>query len=410
MNARRCYDLAALAPNGLRRGYTTGTCAAAAVKAALGLLLRGLREPSVAVSLPDSDYFLTVPVQSVHWSAPGTAHAEVVKDGGDDPDNTHGATLFASVSINARRALRFFAGQGVGTVTKPGLRVAVGEPAINPMPRQMIRQAIDEMLQESRMAALARRAFAASTLVRQGGTTPPARPCETPGHADPGFDVFIGCIGGETIARKTFNPRLGVVGGLSILGTTGIVEPMSLAAWMASIEVYIRVALSDRAPAIALMPGKIGREYARSVLGLPDARSVQIANFVGPSLEFVQRTLVEAGRHLETLWLLSHPGKLVKVLNGYWDTHSSKSVMAMSAVARVAVECGISRARVRHIEQANTMEEVVTILSDDQLPARQLWCEVERRIAALIRERAPRADRVEVRLFDMQGLPLGAAA
>src|SRR5260363_420044 len=157
----------------------------------------------------------------------------------------------------------------------------------------------------------------------------------------------------------------------------------SSAAWMATIEVYIRVALSDRAPAIALMPGKIGREYERSVLGLPDARSVQIANFVGPSLEFVQRTLVEAGRHLETLWLLSHPGKLVKVLNGYWDTHSSKSVMAMSAVARVAVECGISRARVRHIEQANTMEEVVTILSDDQLPARQLWCEVERRIAAL---------------------------
>ncbi len=377
MKARRCYDLAVLAPNGLRRGYTTGTCAAAAVKAALGWLLHGLRKPSVAVSLPDSDYFLTLPIQSVSWSAPGVAHAEVVKDGGDDPDNTHGATLFASVSINARGILRFFAGQGVGTVTKPGLRIAVGEPAINPMPRRMIRQAIDEMLK---------------------------------GHADPGFDVRLGCLGGETIARKTFNPRLGIVGGLSILGTTGIVEPMSLAAWMASIEVYIRVALSDHAPAIALMPGKIGREYALSVLDLPDARIVQIANFVGPSLEFVQQTLCEAGRHLKTLWLLSHPGKLVKVLDGHWDTHSSKSTMAMSAVARMAVEHGMPRARVTQIEQANTMENVVTILSDDPLRARQLWCEIERRIAALIRERVPRADRIAVRLFDMQGLPLGASA
>lgn len=375
MTPRRAYDLTTLAPNGLRRGYTTGTCATAAVKAAAALLLRGARMASVEVSLPDPDYFLTVPVRAVDWSAHGVAHAEVVKDGGDDPDNTHGATLFSDVSVNHCRALRFFAGRGVGVVTRPGLRVNVGEPAINPVPRQMIRRALDEVLD---------------------------------GDADPGFDVSIGCIGGEAIAKKTFNPRLGIVGGISILGTSGIVEPMSVAAWVASIEVYVRVALSDAAAQIAFTPGKIGRDHARDVLGLPDTRVVQIANFIGPSLDFAQQALAEDGRRLEVLWVLGHPGKLAKVLDGYWDTHSSHSTMAMPAVARIAAQYGVPAECVGRIEQANTVENVVEILRSQPLAA-VVWREIERRVAALMQQRVPRA-RVEVRLFDMQGVPLGAAA
>jgi len=177
------FDLSVLAGNGLRRGRTTGTCATAAVKAALHLLLRGEQKSHVAVTLPGRVYYLVVPVQAVEMRPDGSVRAEVLKDGGDDPDNTHGATIFAEVARNEAEAVRFFAGQGVGTATLPGLRVAVGEPAINPVPRQMMRQAVLEVTREQ------------------------------------GFDLTIGCENGEAIARKTFNPRLGIVGGISILGT-----------------------------------------------------------------------------------------------------------------------------------------------------------------------------------------------
>src|SRR5471030_314455 len=230
------YDLSVLAMNGLRRGRTTGTCATAAVKAALHWLLLGERPAQVAVTLPDRVYYLVVPIERVLEIA-GGVRAEVLKDGGDDPDNTHGATIFAEVRRNAVGEIRFFAGQGVGTATLPGLRVAVGEPAINPVPRLMMRQAVAELLARA-----------------------PLEP------ADAGFDLTIGCVEGETVARKTFNPRLGILGGISILGTSGIVEPMSLSTWIASVEVYVRVALADAAPCVAFLPGKIGREFARDVL------------------------------------------------------------------------------------------------------------------------------------------------
>src|SRR5476649_2210995 len=219
------YDLSVLAMNGLRRGRTTGSCATAAVKAALHLLLLGERPAQVAVTLPDRVYYLVVPIARVLEMEDGV-RAEVLKDGGDDPDNTHGATIFAEMRRNAVGEIRFFAGQGVGTATLPGLRVAVGEPAINPVPRLMMRQAVAEMLARAPQKA----ADAA---------------------ADAGFDLTIGCVEGETIARKTFNPRLGILGGISILGTSGIVEPMSLSTWIASVEVYVRVALADAAPCIA---------------------------------------------------------------------------------------------------------------------------------------------------------------
>ena len=206
--SRVALDLTVLAENGLRRGCTTGSCATAALKAALLLLLRREKVAAVSVSLPDSRYFLRVPIRKVQLLADGSVRAEVMKDAGDDPDCTDRAVIFVLVRINNLGELRFFAGPGVGTVTEPGIRVPIGEPAINPSPRQMMRWATDEVLN---------------------------------GAANPGFDLEIGCENGAEIAKKTFNPRLGILGGISILGTTGIVEPMSLAAYMASIEVYIRV-------------------------------------------------------------------------------------------------------------------------------------------------------------------------
>lgn len=373
--ARRPYDLTTPAPNGLRRGRTTGSCATAAVKAALLLLLRDERVGEVDVSLPDPDYYLVVPIQKLERLASGAVRAEVLKYGGDDPDSTDGATIFAEVAVNHRGELRFLAAEGVGMVTQPGLRIPPGEPAINPAPRQMMRRAVAEALA---------------------------------GSPDPGFDLAIGCVDGDKIARRTFNPMLGIVGGISILGTSGIVEPMSLAAWMASIEVYIRVALGEQPAAIAFTPGKIGRGYAADTLALPKKQVVQIANFVGVSLDYTQATLEEQQARLQTLWVLGHPGKIAKLLDGVWDTHSSKSGMAMASVAAVAAELGFAAELVQQIEKANTVENVVQILRNET-GARAFWMDIEQRVAALMQPRLPRADRIAVRLFSMDGAPLGEA-
>ncbi|MDR6738996.1 cobalt-precorrin-5B (C1)-methyltransferase [Herbaspirillum sp. 1173] len=385
------YDLSVLAPNGLRRGRSTGSCATAAVRAALYRLLAGMTVQQTEVSLPDGLHYLSVPIQSVSMIDADTAQAEVLKDGGDDPDNTHGATIVAQVRRNAGGEIRFFAGEGVGTATMPGLRVAVGEPAINPVPRAMMRAAVAEVLAEL-----------------------------LPGAQGWGFDLTIGCREGLSIAPKTFNPKLGIVGGISILGTSGIVEPMSMASWIASIEVYIRVALAACAPgdAVAYLPGKIGRVFVAQTLGLPDKRSVQIANFLGDALDFTQKALAEEGRTLPLLWLAGHPGKLAKVLDGVWDTHSSKSNMAMLGVARVAEEMNAAgqgvcfdAALLQQMKEANTVEAIIELVrQQDAALSRRLWCEIEARIAALTQARVPAVERIVVRLFDLDGRQLGEGA
>jgi cobalt-precorrin-5B (C1)-methyltransferase len=369
-------DLAVLADNGLRRGRTTGTCATAAFKAALLLILRQEAVAEVTVSLPDSRYYLPVPIREVKRLADGSARAAVVKDAGDDPDCTDRAVIFVLVRINNRGELRFLAGSGVGTVTEPGIRVPVGEPAINPMPRQMMRWAADEVLA---------------------------------GAPNPGFDLEIGCEDGAVIARKTFNPRLGIIGGISILGTTGVVEPMSLAAYMASIEVYIRVALGGGSESAAYAPGKIGTAFARQSLQLPQKRVVQISNFIGFALDCTNLVLAEEGRQLPVLWMVGHPGKLAKTLDDIWDTHSGKSPMAMAAVARVAADCGFSEQEARGLRQSNTVEAAVESLRDHPR-GRELWSTVEKRISGAVHTRLKKVDRVETRLFGLHGVALGQAA
>jgi cobalt-precorrin-5B (C1)-methyltransferase len=384
------FNLDVLAPNGLRRGRTTGTCATAAVKAALLLLEFGKRENSVRITLPEGvhylfsnesgSYYLVVPIEKVTWLDAQNVRAEVIKDAGDDADNTHGATIFAEVCRNDISQIRFFAGHGVGTVTMPGIRLPVGEPAINPVPRQMMQQVVTEVITENNQE-----------------------------NRSVGFDLTIGCEDGEMLANKTFNPRLGILGGISILGTSGIVEPMSLASWIAAIEVYVRVALADDAKAVAYLPGKIARTYIKTVLKLPAHRAVEVANFLGAALDFTQKVLNEEQRHLDVLWLAGHPGKLAKVLGGVWDTHSSKSNMAMNNVAQVAIELGFSQDLVQEIQLANTVEAVIQRLSKEP-NAQTLWIEIERRVAALAHERIPAVKCVETRLFDLHGNALGVDA
>ena len=345
---RSPFDLAAPAENGLRRGFTTGTCATAATKAALMLLQTGSLPDLVQVSLPDGVHYLTIPVTPMEQFE-GWSSAAVIKDAGDDPDQTHRARIIARVRRNTSGQIKFLKGEGVGVVTQPGLRIPIGAP-------------------------------------------------------DAGLDVEIGCEHGEVIALRTFNPRLGILGGISILGTTGVVEPKSLASFKASIEVYIRVALADKPSQIVLSPGNLGQRFARASLDLPLKQIVQMSNFVGFALDSVCDTLREAEATLPLLWVVGHPGKLAKLIDEAWDTHSHRSACAVSALTRIAMSKHPSI--VPELLDANSCEVVIERLA--QYPcAPAFWISVEDAIANVLVARLDRVDAVCVRLFSMDGASLG---
>ncbi len=390
LNKPRAFNLNIPAANGLKRGYTTGTCATAAAQAALTLLLTNNKIDSASVVLPnETDYsnndwndeqFILIPVQEVKWLDNDTVRASVIKDAGDDPDRTHGATIFTEIRKNNSNHIRFLAGKGVGTITKPGISLPVGEAAINPVPRQMIQRTLLKILNETACSI-----------------------------DDQGYDICIGCINGEEIATRTFNPRLGIEGGISILGTSGIVEPMSLSSWIASIEVYVKVALADNSTEIAFLPGKIARSFVRKKLLLPPYKAIEIANFLGEALDFTQSVLDQQHRRLKKLWLLGHPGKLAKVIDGSWNTHSSQSSMAMDNIAKIAEQIQLPKQTIRIIQQAATVESIIKQLRGKTY-ARQLWVSIEQQIAMLAKQRIPSVDQVEVRLFDLQGNAIGVDA
>lgn len=373
------YDIAQRAANGLRRGRTTGTCAAAAVKAAAYYLVSGEVFETVEVGLPGDTYFLPVPIKSIERMADGGVRAAVIKEAGDDPDQTDGAVIFAVLRANGTDQVKFLAGEGVGTVTEPGIRVAVGEPAINPVPRAMILKSIGDVLEENQKQA------PHNTLINATG-----------------FDIEIGCEKGEEIAKRTFNPRLGIKGGISILGTTGIVEPMSLAAYQASIEVYIRVAVAELGK-VAYMPGNIGITFAKEELGISGKKLVHISNFIGFALDYTSDYLEELDAELDELWLLGHPGKLAKILDNVWDTHSSKSTLATGVISRMAARLGFNEELVSAFENANTVEAIVEQLQGESQLANRLWTFVEAEITRKAATRLQRVKNLSVRLFDMSG-------
>jgi cobalt-precorrin-5B (C1)-methyltransferase len=271
----------------LRTGYTTGSCAAAAAKAAVRLLAGGRAADRLEIPLPGGAR-IVLPLVYTHLTASG-AEAAVLKDAGDDPDVTNGALILASVAWNGGDDVEFSAGEGVGTVTKPGLAIPPGEPAINPVPRQMIREAVREV---------------------------------TPR----GVRVTIAIPGGGEIARKTFNARLGIVGGLSILGTTGIVRPFSCSAIRETLRCTLNVADAAGIRAPVFVPGHIGERAARAHFRVADGQVVEVGNEWGFVLD-------EALRHpFSSLLIVGHPGKLAKLTAGDWDTHSGRSGSALPVV------------------------------------------------------------------------------
>ncbi|MBM4314241.1 MAG: cobalamin biosynthesis protein CbiD [Deltaproteobacteria bacterium] len=272
----------------LRNGFTTGSCAAAAAKAAVRLLAGGRAAERLEIPLPHGAR-CELPIFYSRLAGSG-AEAAVRKDAGDDPDMTDGALIVASVAWNGVDDIEFCAGEGVGVVTKPGLAIPPGEPAINPVPRAMIREAIREVTLR-------------------------------------GVRVTIAIPGGEEIARRTFNPRIGILGGLSILGTTGIVRPFSCSAIRETLRCSLSVADAAGIRAPVFVPGHIGQRAAREHFGVADGQIIEAGNEWGFVLDGALQYSFSA------LLIVGHPGKLAKLPAGDWDTHSGRSGSALPAAS-----------------------------------------------------------------------------
>ncbi len=277
----------------LRRGWTTGACATAATKAALARLWGGAFPASVQITLPRGE---TPTFALAHSDAgPDWAEAGITKDAGDDPDVTHGALIVARVAVSGG-GVQFCAGKGVGTVTKPGLPIGVGEAAINPVPRQMMTAVVQAAAQE---------------------------------HGQPpDVEITISIPGGAQIAKSTWNPRLGIVGGLSILGTTGIVRPFSCSAWIASIHRGIDVARADGLRHVAGCTGATSETAVQALYGLPDHAMLDMGDFAGGMLKYLAR------HPIARVTIGGGIGKLAKLGQGAVDLHSARSQVDLDALAR----------------------------------------------------------------------------
>jgi cobalt-precorrin-5B (C1)-methyltransferase len=288
----------------LRTGWTTGACATAAAKAAAIGLATGAVPAAVEICLPRGQR----PRFAVEQGAVGGGHAQaaVRKDAGDDPDVTHLALICACVAARAAPGVVFRAGEGVGTVTKPGLPVPPGEPAINPVPRRMIEAALAEVAAAHGPGA----------------------------GSGPGWEVTVSVPGGAELARRTWNPRLGIEGGISILGTTGIVRPFSCAAWIASIHRGVDVARASGLPHVIGATGSTSEATVRALYDLPELACLDMGDFAGGLLKYLARHPVPR------ITVAGGIGKMAKLAQGAMDLHSGRSQVDFARLARLAARAG----------------------------------------------------------------------
>lgn len=299
----------------LRHGYTTGSCATATAKAALTALILQERQTEATIRLPIGEV-VTFEIVRCDYAA-DRAEAETIKDGGDDPDATHGARIIAEVSWRAEPGIELDGGIGVGRVTKPGLPVPVGEAAINPVPRKMIREAVASVLEQYEIGR--------------------------------GIKVVISVPDGEEIAKKTLNGRLGIIGGISILGTRGTVVPFSTAAYKASVAQAIRVAVQCGCTHIVLSTGGRTEKYGIDMYpGLPEEAFVEMGDFIGFALTQCKK------QGVKRVTLIGMMGKFSKVAQGVMMVHSKSAPVDFGFLSRVAEEAGATPVQTAAILDANT--------------------------------------------------------
>lgn len=349
-------------PSGpLRRGWTTGACATAAARAAYAALVTGAFPDPVSITLPKGE----TPAFPLARESRGEGWAEagIVKDAGDDPDVTHGALILVRVAPGpAGSGVRFKAGEGVGTVTRPGLPIPPGEPAINPIPRQLMTEAI------------------AADSAMLGGPVD--------------VEITVSVPGGATLAQKTWNPRLGILGGLSILGTTGVVVPFSCSAWIHSIHRGVDVARANGFDHVAGCTGSTSEAGVRRLYALPEEAFLDMGDFAGGLLKYLRRHPVPR------LTLGGGFGKISKLAAGHLDLHSGRSQVDLDRLAETARVVGAGDALAARIAGANTANEVLGLAAEARLP---LAAEIARQARAVAQETVAGQVAVEVLVFDRQG-------
>ncbi|MBQ6235314.1 MAG: cobalamin biosynthesis protein CbiD [Clostridia bacterium] len=333
----------------LRYGFTTGTCAAAAAKAAACLLLSGTAPQTIAIRTPKG-IDLTLPVLEP-VKTDGFSSCAIRKDSGDDPDVTNGVLVYARVAYSDEPGVSIDGGIGVGRVTKPGLKQAIGEAAINPVPREMIRQAVEAAAEKYGCLK--------------------------------GLSVVISIPEGVALAEKTFNPRLGIVGGISILGTSGVVEPMSEDALVDSIalEIRQRKALGDTR--LILTPGNYGADFLKAVHAVADERVVKCSNFVGDALKHAEDT------GFSEVLLVGHIGKFVKLSGGIMNTHSKYGDHRAELMAAAARAAGAEIATEQAMFDCVTTDEMLRILAENGLLSGTMDA-LKSRIDAALAKRFPK--------------------
>ncbi len=352
----------------LRRGWTTGACAAAAAKSAYHALINGDFLDPVEITLPRGQKVSFV--LAFEDNAPPIVTAGIIKDAGDDPDVTHGAMIKATVTFTKEKTGTVFkAGEGVGRITKPGLPLRVGQAAINPVPREMIASSINEI---------------ASSF-----------------NSDRNVQVEISVPGGEALALKTWNPQLGIVGGISILGTTGVVIPFSCSAWIHSIHRGIDVARATKTIHVGASTGSTSGKAVRAKYNLPETSMIDMGDFAGGMLKYLR------GHPIPRITIGGGVGKLSKLAQGHLDLHSGRSQLDLEWLAEQALTLGASNRTTQVIRKANSALEVFEISEKQNLPLANLIASKARAVALNVLSGAP--TEIEILVFSRQGKLLGVA-
>jgi cobalt-precorrin-5B (C1)-methyltransferase len=352
----------------LRRGWTTGACATAATKSALTALLTGEFADPVTITLPKGEQ-PSFALARQDRLADGCCMAAIIKDAGDDPDVTHLAEIRSTVRrLPAGSGIIFKAGHGVGTVTRPGLPLAVGEPAINPVPRQLMTAVVSEL---------------------------------TAAHGVPAdIEIEISVPTGVELAEKTWNPRLGIIGGLSILGTTGIVNPFSCAAWIASIHRGIDVIRAAGLTHAAACTGSTTETAVQQRYGLPDFAFIDMGDFAGGTLKYLRH------HPIQKLTLAGGFGKFCKLADGFLDLHSGRSQVNHDHLAAEVRALGADDMLVRRVRTANTAMEVLELAQAAHL---NLADRLAAKAQSVALEACDRAVDIEILIYDRKGGLVGHA-
>lgn len=346
----------------LRTGYTTGTCATAASKAAYLAIKQQKKIESVQVKLPKGDY-ITIPIESCNFDN-NTAKCSVIKDGGDDPDVTHGAEIIVDFSFTENiNRVEIDGGIGVGIVTKPGLGLELNKPAINPTPKKMITENLREI--------------ATDELLKKG------------------IRVVISVPKGKELAPKTDNPRIGIIGGISILGTSGIVIPFSTASFAASIRQNIDVAIAMGDETIVLTTGGRSEDFAKKIISLPEHCFVKMG-------DFSEYAIKQCGKkEVKKAYVVGFIGKLAKMAAGVKQTHVKGSKVDMNFLVELAKKCNANQLTLSKIKNANTARHVAEIINEDKVDGFfELICN---KVYSHMKEYSENKIPIQIILFDFDG-------